>query len=430
MNGIHTTRTIHTVRRMIGVAIAAAGTVGVLMPAATTYAYNVGVKSLHVASYPDECPPDTVLPCTAGAGAGEANILLVGQELVDGYPQYHSLAGTSVLDDTLWLGAEFGAECRTAHHLIGGYVDDDIGNPAVDGGIGGFDVGGVPSSPFEWPAALDVPHAKSMATTPIALNVPIDAVFDHDLLGGFLATEQAVFDVGEGHVQGLVDGGLTFAEARAMPFDYDVSIRLRATVRCRYNGFISAIYERSHDVFLPLTIRYLPFASQAPRGQQPRPTDLRAAPEVTGLALSVVADPDDACVLHLSATIQTSDPMTVDYRFIDPYGQASAVHSVDVDQTLTAFVSHPTDVPMAPDPGPVDDVLFPGQGPGDNYASGVDTSQYSGTYTVEVLEPGHVIAADGFAVPYCDHVIVRLNPAVGDLPGDVTAPPDPTHRQP
>ncbi len=417
-------------------ATAVAATVGVLtiagalLPAATTYAYNVGVKSMHVEPYPDVCPPDTVLPCTPGAGTGEANVLLVGQELVGGHPQYHSLAGTSLVDDALWLGVEFGAGCRTAHHLIGGWFTDDIGESPVDGAIGTFNDGGSPGSPFDWPLAVDVPDAKTMPSAPLALNVPLDVVFDENLLGGFLATEQAVFDVGEAHVEQLVGEGMSDAEARAVPFDYETAITVRASVRCQYGGAIAVIYERSHDVLLPLTIRYQPFTSRAPGADQPRPTDLQAAPAVTGLALSVVTDPDDACVLHLSATVQTNTPMTVDYRFVDPYGQASAVHSVDVDQTLTAFVSHPTDVPMAPEPDPIDDVLFPGQGPGKNYASGVDTSQYSGTYTVEVLSPHHRTAADGFTVPYCDHVIVRLNPAVGDLPGDVTAPPDPTHRRP
>lgn len=420
---------MNTIRIGCSVAVGAAALAVTLVPATTTHAYNVGVKSMHVESYPDECDPDWALPCTSGAGLGEANVLLVEQELVGGYPQFHSLRGTSLLDDTLWVGIEFGAGCRTAHHLIGAYVTDEIGNGAVDGWVDGFDDGGTPNSPFDWPRALDVPDAKSMSPVPFALNIPFDAVFDQDLLGGFLATEQSVFDIGDAHVEELVDSGMTYAEARSTPFEFQASIRVRASVQCEYNGLISAIYERSNDVILPLTIRYLPFASRAAGVDQPKPSELRAGPMVTDVALSVVEDPDDPCVLHLSPTFQTSDPMSVDYRFIDPYGQASAVHSVEVDDTLTAFTTHPTDVPMAPEPEPVDDVLFPGQGPSGDEAADVDTSQFSGTYTVEVLSPNHRTAADGFSVPFCDHVIVRLNPAVGDLPGDVTAPPDPTHRE-
>ena len=404
-----------------GIVAVASLTLAVAIPSGTSHAYNVGVKFLDVDAGLDLCLPDQALPCTPGAGIGVPNVMTVSQNLVGDHYEYNEIGGTSLLDDHLWLSVDFDAGCRTAHHLVAGGIDGSIDAPLQDGLTDPVESDG------QWGAGVDVGSGKDMATTKVSLNVPLDELFEQDLFGGGIDADWFL-DLVEDDISSMVWNGMSEADARATPFEMQRDLTVQAAVRCQWNGSGSGRgYTKSVNVPIPITIKFLPVdirRSTAPPDRGPR--DLQSASAVTGLALSVVPDPDDPCTVHLSGTIQTNRPMTVEYRLIDPAGNISGTHSVDVDLTNTAFVLHSVPVPMAPGAAPIDDVIFPGQGPGENYAAEVDLSTYSGTYTIETVTPHHRSAADGFQISYC------ATPA--DVPfaidldvDDIAAAPNPTH---
>jgi hypothetical protein len=394
------------------------------LSADATHAYNVGVKFLDVDGVADQCDAGWALPCTPGAGDGEANVLYVTQEIVDGYHRFDHLAGTGV-DDALWLAVDYDAGCRSRHHLVYGWMSADLDEPLEDGwtnDVDEFDA----NAP--WGTAVDVGSGKNMATQRLALQIPLDDVFDESMLG-FFTDADSVLDRGEVEIEARVEDGMTYAEARAIPFELQTEITVAAGVRCDYSGWLPARYEKSIHVDLPLTIRYLPVDVPAPGvDTAPGASDLQIAPQVDDVALAVVPDPDDPCVLHLSGTIQTNQPTSVEYRFIDPTGHISNTETVDVDHTQTAFVLRTVQVPAAPEPEPIDELIFPGQGPSDDEHAAVPEGIYTGTFTIETVSPNHESAADGFQVPYCENPPVRTT---FDLDVDVlTGGANPTHTPP
>ncbi len=416
-----TTRSAFTA--VLGAAAVAAAAATVAVPSGVTHAYNAGVKFLDVDAGHDLCLPEPALPCTPGAGVGEPNVMTVSQNLVNGEYQYNKIGGTSVFDDHLWLSVDYDAGCRTAHHLVFGWVDGDIHTSLQDGLTDPTEADG------SWGVPVEVGSSKNMAEQKVSLNVPIDELFDEQLFGEGLDADW-FFDLVEDDISIMVWNGMAEEDARAMAFEMERDLTVQAGVQCRWNGPGSGRgYTKTVNVDIPITIKFLPVDTAHSRTPTPTdrgPGELQSNPTVTGLALSVVEDPGDPCTIHLSGTIQTDRPMTVEYRFIDPTGHISATHSVDVDLTHTAFVFHSIQVPMASEAEPIEDVLFPGQGPGQNYAAEVDTSIYSGSYTIEIVTPHHKSASDGFQVPYCEtppDATVRVDLDADDL----TAGPNPTH---
>lgn len=393
----------------------------VAVPNGTSHAYNVGVNFLDVEAGHDLCIDDPPLPCTSGAGVGVPNVMTVHQNKVGGEYQYNEIGGTSLLDDHLWLSVDYDAGCRTAHHLVAGWVDGDIDSPLQDGLTDVVEFDG-----SSWGSAVDVGSSKNMPGRKVSLNVPIDQMFEQGLFASDIDADW-FFDLAEEEISLMVWSGMSEEDARATAFEMQRDLTVQAGVQCRWNGPGSGRgYTKTINVDIPVTIKFVPVETSHSREPSDRPGSLQTAPAVTGLALSVLDDPDDPCTLHLSGTIQTNYPTTVTYRFIDPRGNVSGTHTVDVDLTNTAFVLHSVQIPPAPTPEPIDDVVLPGHGPGQNYGSAVDTDLYSGGFTIETVTPHHRSASDGFEVPYCT-TPPRTPPAVDVGSGDITAGANPTH---
>lgn len=412
----------HSLTTGFGVAAAiAAASVAIIVPNGTIHAYNAGVKFLDVEAGDDLCVPDPPLPCTPGAGVGVPNVMTVHQNKVGGEYQYNEIGGTSLLDDHLWLSVDYDAGCRTAHHLVIGWIAGDIHEPLQDGLTDPVEYDG-PS----WGTDVDVGSSKNMHRTKVSLNVPIDLMFEQGLFDWGVDADW-FFDLAEDEISTMVWNGMSEADARATAFEMQRDLTVQAGVRCQWNGQGSGRgYTKTTNVDIPVTIKFLPVETSRSSRPNDRPGSVQSAPAITGLALSVLDDPDDPCTLHLSGTIQTDRPMTVQYRFIDPRGHVSGTHSVDVDLTQTAFVLQSVRIPMAPEAEPVDDIILPGHGPGQNYSSAVDTDVYSGGFTIQTVTPYQRSAADGFEVPYCDTPL-RTPPAVDVGSDDITAGANPTH---
>ena len=140
----------------------------------------------------------------------------------------------------------------------------------------------------------------------------------------------------------------------------------------------------------------------------------------------MIKDADDPCTLHLSAAISTNGETSVDYRFVNEYGQPSNTYTVDVDATHVAMVDHSVAVPYidAPD---TDGDLAPTPG-GDEIGglTGAGSDLHTGTYELEILSPNPMTDAEGFEVEYC----TTGDPAIEPPTGELTTRPDPTHDEP
>ena len=390
-------------RRLRNTLALAAGTVAaaatIAVPAGVGHAYSTGVKSLSFVAAADVCEPGQALPCTSGAGVGEANVLTVSQSVVDGYLRYDTLGGTSSIDDSIWVAVEMGAECRLWHDMTRAQIDANIGDTSSGTT---FDMSGLgDSGPF--PLSLPLPDGEVMHKAIRAVNVPIDTAFDAGLIWSF-ANPGEVFEAGEAEIDRRMDEGMTAAEARALPYELNTSITLAAEVVCDLPGLANARYVRKAAT-IPLRIDYLP-AEAAPAVGGTRGDAggrLTMAPEVTDVELSVVPDPADPCTLHLSGVVETNGATPVQYRFIDPHGQPSNTYQLDVDDSQIAFFSRPVAIPQADVADPQGDLTAPepSHGIGGVVANPSADDGYTGTFILEVLSPNHDSDADGFSVPFC-----------------------------
>jgi hypothetical protein len=384
-------------RAALGLAgVLAAAPLAVAPTAGTTHAYNTGVKSLHFSAAAETCTPEQALPCSLGAGEGEANVMRVTQSKVDGYHQFTDIEGTSHYDEHLWIAANIGAECRRSHDIVGVQVDHLVGAPG-DWVLAG-DASGIGGTDDVFPLAVPHPDARVMPTKRIAVNVPLPTAFDAGLIAWF-PSQDSVLEAGEAEIDRRVaEDGMTYAEARALPYELNTVINLAATVYCDLPG-LAAPRAKRVDAAIPLRIEYLPVEVAAPVGREPGPSDEAAPAQVTDVGLTIVEDPADPCTLHLSGTIHTNAPVEVEYRWVNLYGFHSATQTVVVDHTQQAFVSQELDVPAAPlvaDGGQ----LYGDGSIGDKVAD-VDEAMFSGVFELEVLSPNSMSAVDGFSVPYC-----------------------------
>ncbi len=382
-----------TAKIMIGATTVAAGFVAA--PTGISHAaYNIGVKSLDFTPVIDWCLPDQALPCTPGAGSGESNTLRVTQSVVDGYHQFNGLESTSAIDGSLWVAADIGAECRRGYKLFSAEVSQIGGS--------GDGMGIVPQEVDVAYSEVSVPNARTMPVKRVTVEFPIDDVSIPGGSFGDPSVAEGLFAYGEDVIADRIDGGMSPAEARALPFETVVPFSMSGHVVCR--GIIGAHfkYEKYYTLPTTLTIEYVGVDVDAPAGDQAGPADLIASPEVTDAELFVVQDPADPCTLHLSGAIHANQPMTVDYRFINPNGQPSNTYSIDIDPSLSALFDRTVAVPMLEGNDPSDDLaVVGGHSDLDNFYAESVEDQYSGTYMLEVISPNHVLAGDGFAVDFC-----------------------------
>lgn len=356
--------------------------------------WNAGVKFLDFVGQLDVCDEEPFVPCTSGAGNGRSNTLRVYQSDDSGSLQYDALGSTSALDDHLWVGAAIGGTCRRgfsafiAEINIDGSNDSSLFNEVeeVDGWAG---------------QRFPVPDARVMTREQVAVNIPMEHAIGPD-------RRETIFAVGEAAIADRIDGGMTEEEARSLPFETVIPLDLTGEFVCRGNVGAHVKWMRAATVVVPIAVEYVGVPIETVGSELDVPGGgLYSAPEVTDAALAVVPDRSDDCKLHLSGVIHTSQPTTVDYHFVDPFGRESNTYSVDVDETLSAFVSRWVTVPALSEDDPSGNLTTePGEGSLGGFLGEVDDSMYTGTFMIETSSPNHQSAADGFSVDYCDHVEV------------------------
>jgi hypothetical protein len=366
----------------------------------TIHAYNAGINYLNFGGAADFCAPDAPLPCTAGAGEGEANVIQVTQSEDGAYHHFDGLQTTATDDDNIWVATSIGAKCRLAHHFTTIMIDDQVNVPEFDGAAGGGNAGGNgPDDPFGFPLGLPLPEGRTLYDQVVAVNVPLAAAFGEDLIDGF-PTQESIFAAGEAEVQSRIASGMSAVEARGTGFEVQTEIALSARVMCKYNGIIQAEYAKRTHTTVPLTIQFLPTDVAAPGRDAAAGGDQLVLPNVEDVEVTVIPDPTDPCLMHLSASIVTNMAMTVEYRWVGPTGEVTASQFVDVGDTHVALFSQPAAIPTAPELGLVAEGGGDGGEIGDEVAD-VPDGAYSGTYELEVLSPNHKVGVGGFSVPYC-----------------------------
>lgn len=390
-------------------------------------AYNAGVKAVHLNPALDECFEGQALPCAPGAAVGRSNVLRVTQSKVNGYHQFNGLAGNSTFDGSLWLAADFSAECKVAHKLVHAQVDANLGINHLDGPMSELPTTGT-GVLGTWPHHINTPKAKSMPTTRLGIIMPIDEAFVWPTIDGF-ATKDWIYHVGESMIAQRMASGMSAAEARSMPHEIETTITVAVEAWCLFA--LGPQYFKRRYRELPLTIRYEPVQVGPAGSQLPEPSgSLSSAPEVTDVFLAVLPDPDDPCVLHLSGSIHTNQPMTVEYRFLNQFGQPSNTYSLDIDHFQQAFVHHTVAIPVLDGPDPAGDLVAV-EGPGEigGKVAVIDDSVHSGSYTLEVVSPHHKQDVTGFSVPFCPGhpPSGERTPAGQSGMGDLTGGARPTH---
>jgi hypothetical protein len=376
-----------------------------------------GVKEIAFGPTEDSCVEDPALPCTPGAGLGNANRLRIGQRasIDTGEVSFNKVTTTASDPDDVWLAARIGAECRTAYHLASAVVRRGLAShtsgagapPEVD-------------ETADWEGiGVPVPKAKEMPTKTVALNVPLDELFSPtEPMTSDFASLSDVYAYGEQRIANRVAQGMTEAEARADDFSVLTYVEVHAEVTCKHNTWSRYRLDREPEL-LPLIIEFEPHVTVAPTARPPARDraiggGLTTPLGVTDAALSVIPDPDDACTLHLSGTITAEVDTQVTYRFIDEYGQQSNGFVVDVEANVPEFVSHEVAVPSASTTaGETDGGVAGGHrgagglvaptGPGTvGGLADQDTDRVTGTYQLKVESPNLVLSnIDGFNVAPC-----------------------------
>ena len=97
------------------------------------------------------------------------------------------------------------------------WVDGDTVQPEGDGMEGTAVFGNAPPDPLTFPRSIDSPDERTMSATKVALNVPFDYLFQHQMLGG--VDEQDIFDIGEDEIADRIASGMSAAEARGTAFE-------------------------------------------------------------------------------------------------------------------------------------------------------------------------------------------------------------------
>lgn len=354
--------------------------------------YSQGVRSIDVAATTDACTADQALPCTPGAGLGEANVLRVVQlnVLETGTPKFNRLETTALDHDDIWAAATIAAECRTGYRLltakIGPHHEDDAYRSDVPEVVEGWTGVGV-----------STPVAKAMPTKTIAVPLPIDEVLDgYDSLNPTFPTRASVFAAGEARIA----GGMNEATARSIPFEIQTEVRLHAEVRCIGTTF-HRVFAKRVPLTIPLTVEYVGRPQPPARGQT-HGTGLTTPAGVTQATLSVIPEPGDPCTLHLSGSITSAVATQVTYRFVDQWGELSNGFVVDVAADAATFVDH--EVHLAPtfQPSPQGSLATPTGGTTGPVLgeAAAPTSNRTGTYQLRVESPNLVLSnVDGFSVP-------------------------------
>ncbi|HSL59861.1 MAG TPA: hypothetical protein VK866_18575, partial [Acidimicrobiales bacterium] len=363
----------------------------------------------------DACAPG-VFACTPNAGNGPANVLRITQhELLGGDTGFAGYETTSAFHDELWMAATIGAECRAGYRLEAAGIRPGWELYAQNANN--------PQQVYSWQMGVSVPDAKVMPEKLIAVNIPMSQLFEADLGSSMVLDFDSIADVyahGESVIAQRVAMGTPEAVARSQGFVVETHVATHAAVTCRGLVQEDRRFVKTMPYYLPLTIEFLPRPLTPGVDQAAGGGELATAAEVTHVGLTVLADPVDACVLHLSGTVVANGATDVTYRMVDPYGRRSGSFQVSVLENVPAFVHHeipiPTSAPSSSNTGI------------DVEAGGPDTGKISGTFRLEVTSPNTILSNHaGFSVDPCPGVV---NPDLERPTDDLVGPSDPTHGDP
>lgn len=165
--------------------------------------------------------------------------------------------------------------------------------------------------------------------------------------------DDIVTEVGEVHVtwfSGIT--GMAPAAVRAETFTLPVDWPLEFTFTCRRWAGNNDWFRKTTSKYIPLEVTFLGVSGASPPfTPQPDPpgapvvpipfgelTDRTRIEQATLLIAGEVSQ--DPCEFALSGSFVTSGPTEIVYRIVDDHGAKSPEFSVNVDQSLTAFVSH------------------------------------------------------------------------------------------
>lgn len=368
-------------------------------PAASASAsdpYSLGVRSIDVAATTDRCTLDQALPCTPGAGVGDANVLRVVQHEQPGTGdlEFDAVQTTAAGPGDVWMAATIAAECRTGYHLrsamIGPHHRNEAFRDDVEEVTEGWD--GV---------AVSVPNAKAMPTKTIAIPLPLGEVLDGaDSFNTRFPSLEAIYAAGEARIAQRIADGQNEATARSIPFVIEADVELHAEVRCGGNAS-HRVYVKRVPLTIPLAVQFGGRPQTPARGQS-RGTGFTTPAGVTQATLSVIPEPGDPCTLHLSGSITSAVATQVTYRFVDQWGELSNGFVVDVAADAATFVDHEVHLAPTVQHAPQGSLTAP-TGGGTSPILGeaaAPSSNRTGTYQLRVESPNLVLSdVDGFSTP-------------------------------
>jgi hypothetical protein len=402
-----------------------------------------GIDYLEFDAEPIVCGSEDALPCLPGGGHGKSNTVYVRQTDVDGEHRFTDVFGTAIDSEDVWFQTAIEGKCgrrfrlRDLHidlHHVGNHVGREL--EASQDDIEGFPIRERANS-----------GNRTLPRRQVAVSVPVDLVFDR------LVPVIDPVEWGERMVEDRMAEGMSETEARRAPHTTSTAVGLNTTLSCRKHAIIKPSDPFSTvSTWHPLEIVWLGTGMEPgdedsdewrdgalpPDPVDPTPEDpsLSLGFQVTQAHLSVLPDPADECLLHLSGAVTTTQPGVVRYRFVDELDRRSQPFAVEVDHTLTAMVDHEVRLdPVVLDPppavGPAD--AFTAEGDDGTDGDGIGGFAHEkgdnvqGFYRLEVFDPHTKLSA--IASYNVDGCVTEGPGATGSddvtLPTLPPAPPEP-----
>ncbi len=345
-----------------------------------------GVNYVHLDPALTICNPDGALPCMSYAGVGESNILYVHQSKLNQEYLYHTLEVPGIPDGHLWMSASYGAKCKTGYRpdlakiYTGSYSSS-----------GKADVMEVSTDWQGWPVDYN-PDNKTIPDHILNMLVPFDKALGSPF--GGLPSQEEIIAYGEEHIDELMDGGMSEAQARGQTFVLNDALSTHGVIICEGTVF-GRRYFKSTSESLPLQIVFVGLNQAAmleleedPLPPEPGADDLTFGVAVTQAFLSVVQDPFDSCRLRLSGAFVTNAPTEISYRFVDELGVHSQLFTTTVDHTWTSMIDHYVELPvLSPEQNDLGNLVAAKHGGGIGGKVAAPTDNEQGIYWIEVLEP-------------------------------------------
>jgi hypothetical protein len=396
------------------------------------------VKFVDFDARPDACLEDNAVPCLPDAGTGRSNTIYVRQHEVGGESRYDEVFGTGH-GGSVWFQTTLAGECSTGHrlsslHIKGGHEGDHAGQ-----------VDEVDSATFSVSQPVDHDH-QTVPNRNVAVHVPADQVQSELLMGG--PVDLAAW--GEARIAERVADGVSEHNARVEPYTTASWAGMNATLTCRRLKNDRHPYA-TDSTWHPVEIVWLGVGMEPgdetddgwrdgllpadPTPPAPIDPNLSIGFQVTQAHLSAIPDPADACLLHLSGVVTTTEPGVVTYRFVNELGQRSQAFDVHIDQTRTAMFAHQVQLdPIVLDPAGPDGPPGAFTAEDDGEIGGLvheGSDNVQGYYQLEVVEPhGKLSDIASYNVDGC--VVTGpegsdpTNPGPSPGPGGLTTPPPPS----